>query len=136
VLSIDRLHRGIVAPTLLLHTLARFGYFPPRALLPVIKICYWRYRFSEFMTDQRLSLDCRIRSTMIMPGWGNGERELELPGAVLEIKGQTMELPFAAREMKMLSTDWSRFSKFSACIDAHTERPGSVGRLSPSGRVI
>ncbi|MBM3302050.1 MAG: VTC domain-containing protein, partial [Deltaproteobacteria bacterium] len=130
------LGKGIVARTLLMDTLARFGYFPPEILLPVIKISYWRYRFSEIMTAQRVSLDCHIRSTLVIPGPGNGERELELPGAVIEMKGRTMELPEALRRVRMLAMDWTRFSKYSACIDSHMEKPGTVGRLSPSGRII
>ncbi len=130
------LRKGIIPRALLIDTLARFGYFPPETLLPVIKISYWRYRFSEFMTEQRVSLDCHIRSTMIIPGPGNGEQELELPGAVVEIKGRTMELPEALRQARMLDTDWTRFSKYSACIDAHLEKPGTVGRLSPTGRIV
>lgn len=135
-LSLDRLGKGIVTRTLMVDTLARFGYFPSMILLPVIKISYWRYRFSEIMTEQRVSLDLKIRSTVIKPGSGNREKELELPGGVIEIKGQTMELPLTLRHARMLDTDWTRFSKYSACIDSHTEMPGSVGRLSPSGRIV
>lgn len=135
-LALDNLGKGIVPRTLLMETLVRFGYFPPEILLPVIKISYWRYRFSEIMTEQRLSLDCHIHSTMIIPGSGNGERELELPGAVIEIKGRTMELPATLRRARMLDMDWTRFSKYSACIDSHTEVPGIVRRLSPSGRIV
>jgi hypothetical protein len=135
-LILSNLAKGIVPKTRLIDTLAGFGYFLPRLLQPVIKISYWRYRFSEIMTGQRVSLDCRIRSTMIIPGSGNGEKELELPGAVIEIKGQTMEIPATLKRARMLHTDWTRFSKYSACIDAHTERLGTVGRLSPSGRIV
>jgi hypothetical protein len=135
-LSLNHLSKGIIPRTLLVDTLARFGYFPSKMLLPVIKISYWRYRFSEIMTEQRVSLDNHIRSTMIIPGSGNGERELELPGGVIEIKGQTTELPITLRRARMLDTDWTRFSKYSACIDSHTEMPGAVGRLSPSGRIF
>jgi hypothetical protein len=135
-LTLDNLGKGIIPRTLLVETLARFGYFPAQILLPVIRISYWRYRFSEIMTEQRVSLDCHIRSTMIMPGWGNGEKELELPGAVIEIKGQSMELPEALKRVRILDTDWTRFSKYSACIDAHIEKPGAVGRLSSSGRIV
>lgn len=134
-LAMKRLSRGIVPKTLLSNTLASFGYFPPGLLQPVIKISYWRYRFSEVLTSQRVSLDCHVRSTMIIPGLGNGEKELELPGAVIEIKGSSMELPVILRQTKMLDIDWSSFSKYSACIDSHTEQPGSVGRLAPSGRM-
>jgi hypothetical protein len=135
-LAWENLGRGIVPKTMLMDTLARFGYFLPKMLQSVIKISYWRYRFSEIMTGQRVSLDCHIRSTMIMPGSGNGEKELELPGGVIEIKGRTVELPATLKRARMLDTNWTRFSKYSACIDAHTERPGTVGRLSPSGRII
>lgn len=130
------LGRGILSASLLLERLARLGYFSSGMLLPVVVISYWRYRFEDMLTEQRVSLDCRIRSTMVMPEPGNGETELELPGAVLEIKGRSMALPPALRGARMLHTDWTRFSKYSACIDAHSEPPGSVGRLSPSGMVV
>ncbi len=132
----ENLGRGIIPQTLLMNTLYGFGYFPSRPLLPVIMISYWRYRYSEIMSGQRVSLDCRINSTMIMPGYGNGEKNLELPGGIIEIKGQSMELPETLRHARILYTDWTRFSKYSACIDSHTDTPGSVGQLSPSGRVV
>lgn len=135
-LSLYKLAKGIVPRAMLLDTLAGFGYFLPEMLQPVILISYWRYRFSEIMTGQRVSLDCHIRSTMIIPGPGNGENKLELPGGVIEIKGQDIELPTTLKKTRVLDTDWTRFSKYSACIDAHTEKPGTVGRLSPSGRII
>jgi len=135
-LFLENLGKGIVPKILLMDTLSRFGYFPSQPLLPVIKISYWRYRYSEMMSEQRVSLDFHINSTMVMPGPGNGEKDLELPGGVIEIKGMSMELPEALRRVRILDTDWTRFSKYSACIEAHTEKPGSVGRSSPSGRVI
>jgi len=137
-LAPGRLCKGIVPPSLLSATLASFGHFPGQPLIPVVKISYWRYRFVEVMTGQRLSLDCRIRSTMIMiaAGWCNGEEDLELPGAVLEIKGQAVELPVSLTRMKMLDLDWGRFSKYSACIDSHVEAVGTAGRLSPAGRLV
>lgn len=134
-LTPGNLVRGIVPRTLLMSTLARFGYFPHEILHPVIKISYWRHRFSEIMTGQRVSLDCHIRSTMAMLGQGNGEKELGLPGGIIEIKGLSMDLPTSLRQMRVLYVDWTRFSKYSACIDSHLEEPGSMGRLSPSGRI-
>ena len=135
-LTASNLGRGILPRTLVMDTLAKFGFFPPSMLFPVVKISYWRYRFDEITTEQRISLDCHIRSTMILLEPGNGEKNLELPGSVLEIKGQAAELPFALCHARMLDTDWTRFSKYSACIDAHTEMPGTVGRMSPSGRIV
>jgi hypothetical protein len=135
-LTLDNLSRGIVPKSMLMATLARFGFFLTEPLQPIIKISYWRYRFCEIMTGQRVSLDCHIRSTMIIPGFGNGEKDLELPGAVIEIKGNIIELPKTLQQARILNIDWTRFSKYSACIDGHNEQLGLVGRLSPSGRII
>jgi hypothetical protein len=134
-LTLNRLGSGIVPRTSLSDTLASFGYFPDGWLQPVIKISYWRYRFREVMTGQGVALDCHVRSTMIIPGPGNGEKELELPGGVIEIKGQTMEIPAILRQMKMLDIDWTRFSKYSYCLDSHLSEPGTIARLWPSGRI-
>jgi hypothetical protein len=130
------LARGIVPGSLLSNTLFSFGHFPSKLLCPVVRITYRRYRFTEPLTRQCVTLDSRIRSTMVGPRPGNGEGEVELPGAVIEIKGTSIELPTTLMRMGMLDVDWGRFSKYSACIDAHDERPGSIGRFSPSGRVI
>ncbi len=135
-LTMPHLARGIVPRPLLSQALASFGHFPSKQLCPVIKITYWRYRFTEPLTGQRVALDCRIRSTMVTHRPGNGESELELDGAVIEIKGTSIEIPATLKRIGMLDVDWSRFSKYSACIDAHDERIGSIGRLSPMGRVI
>jgi hypothetical protein len=132
----ENLRHGIIPRSFLVNTLASFGYIPFEYLQPVIKISYWRYRFSEIITGQRVSLDCHIRSTMVLPGLGNGQKDLELPGAVIEIKGRSMEMLVTLMQAKILETDWTRFSKYSACIDSHIEASGSVGWLSPPGRVI
>jgi hypothetical protein len=135
-LTLNNLGKGIVPRIMLMETLAGFGFYLPEMLQPIIKVSYWRHRFSDIMTGQRVSLDYHIRSTAILSGLGYGEKELELPGAVLEIKGTKMELPVTLMRASILDTDWSRFSKYSACIDAHGETPGSIGRMSPSGKVV
>jgi len=135
-LTPDNLNKGIIPRHILMDTLARFGYFPPGLLQPVIKISYWRYRFSEMISGQRVALDYHIRSTMIMPGLSNGAMGLELPGGVIEIKGQVIELPKTLRETRILDIDWTRFSKYAACMDSYIEAPGTIGWLSPSGRII
>jgi hypothetical protein len=135
-LKLPSLPSGIVSKSTLMDTMSGFGYFPTKPLQPIIKISYWRYRFTEILTGVRVALDCHIRSTMIAREIGNGERELELPGGVIEVKGDSMELPVTLRQMKIMDLDWSRFSKYSHCIDSHTERAGTVGRLSPSGKII
>ncbi|TAK31333.1 MAG: VTC domain-containing protein [Chloroflexota bacterium] len=136
LLTMPYLAQGIIPKTQLHAMLATFGYFPLDMLWPVVVITYWRHRFIEPLTGVRVSLDYRIRSTMLRPSPGNGERELELMGGVIEIKGTSIELPPTLRQMGMLNVDWSRFSKYSACIDAHDEGIGTVGRLSPSGRIV
>lgn len=135
-LALPRLGDGIVPKTLLSDTMAKFGYFPPEPLQPIIRISYWRYRLREILTGVRVSLDCHIRSTMIARGAGYRKEEVELSGGVIEVKGSSMELPITLRRLKLLDIDWSRFSKYSSCIDSHHEEPGTVGRLSPSGKII
>ncbi len=83
----EALGSGVIPWPLLSETLAGFGCFPTRLLQPVIAISYWRHRFREVLSGQSVSLDTRIRSTMILPRLGNGEADLELPGAVMEVKG-------------------------------------------------
>ena len=130
-----RLRSGIVERRVLLNTVASFGYYPELPLRPIILVSYRRYRFTEMLTGVRVSLDYGIRSTMVARELGYGERELRLPGAVIEVKGPTVELPRTLRRMRLLDTDWSRFSKYGYCVDSHLADPGSVGRLWPSGRM-
>lgn len=135
-LKLSSLSSGIVPKSKLIDTMSGFGYFPTKPLKPIIKISYWRYRFTEMLTGVRVTLDCHIRSTMVAREIGYGERELELPGGVIEVKGPNFELPVTLRRMKIMDLDWSRFSKYSSCIDSHEGRLGTVGRLSPSGKII
>lgn len=132
-LGFTALGRGIVAPAFLLHTMAGFGFFPVGRLCPVIAISYWRHRFIEPGTGFRVSLDGHVRSSLVLPGWGRGERGLELQGAVLEVKGPVFDLPPALRVLGDLGTSWTRYSKYSSSLDAHAATPGSVSRLWPAG---
>ncbi len=127
---------GVIAKTILVDTLARFGHYPESPLRPIIVISYWRCRFNEMMTGTRVSFDYGIHSSMVTPELGYGERKLQLQGAVIEVKGSTLELPLTLRHMRLLDTDWSRFSKYGYCIDSHLSDPGSVARFWPSGRMI
>ena len=135
VLRINRLGTGIIDNTTFINTVAGFGHFTDQPLRPIITISYLRYRFTEIFSGVRVSLDYDIRSTFIAQRFGNGEKELPLRGAVIELKGPTMELPTTLRSMKLLDIDWSRFSKYSHCIDSHMEDPGTIARSWPSGRV-
>jgi hypothetical protein len=128
------LRQGIIPRNNLSGITAGFGYFPPKPLEPVIVISYLRYRFSELKMGLRVSLDCHIRSTVIKPELGYGERSLSLAGAVIEIKGQRMDLPVTLLRLRLLDLDWSRFSKYASCLDTHLEIPGTIARYWPSGR--
>ena len=73
-------------------TMAGFGFFAAKRLCPVVAISYWRWRFVEPRYRVPGSLSIRdIRSSVVMPGMGRGERGLELPGAVIEVKGPTAD---------------------------------------------
>jgi len=126
---------GIVAKTTLMDTIASFGHYLEMPVRPIIVICYWRYRFTEMLTGVRVSLDCNIHSSLVTRELGHGERGLRLPGGVIEVKGPGMELPVTLRRIRLLDTDWSRFSKYSSCLDTHLAQPGTVARLWPSGRM-
>jgi hypothetical protein len=133
-LAFPALGRGIVPPGLLVETMARFGFFPPKArFCPVIAISYSRYRFVEPVTGFRVSLDWRIRSSLVMPGLGRGERGLELPGAIIEVKGSRFDVPPALRDLTNIGASWTRFSKYSSSIDSHAADLGTVSRTWPSG---
>ncbi len=135
-LELSHLGATIVSKTMLIDTLASFGHFPEKPLRPVIMIAYWRYRFNEMTTGIRVSFDYNIRSSVVAPELGYRERELKLQGGVIEVKGPTLELPITLRRIRLLDTDWSRFSKYGYCIDSHLSEPGSVARFWPSGRMI
>lgn len=127
---------GIVDKTNLINTLARFGHFPERPLRPIIVISYWRCRFNEMQTGVRVSFDYDMSASVVAPELGHGEREIRLQGGVIEVKGPTLELPMTLRRMRLLDTDWSRFSKYGYCVETHLSDPGSVARFWPSGRMV
>jgi len=134
-LELKRLGEGIVTKTLLYDTLADFGYLPPAPLQPIIKISYRRHRFIEVFSGKSVALDSNIRSTCLAGSIGNGENNLKLPGAVIELKGSGIDLPLTLKGLQLLDVDWSRFSKYSSCLEAHMEISGATGRLSPSGKI-
>jgi hypothetical protein len=132
-LAFEELSNGIVPVTTLMQTMAGFGFFSSERLHPVIAISYWRYRFVEPRTGSRVALDVYIRSSVVMPGIGLGERGLELPGAVVEVKGTSVDLPLCLRQVAELGSSWTRYSKYSSSLEAHAADLGSASRLWPSG---
>ncbi len=132
-LSFSSLSRGIVPAVTLAHTMTAFGFVPRGKLCPVVAISYWRYRFVEPETGFRVSIDSHIRSSLVMAGLGRGERGLELPGAIVEVKGPAFEVPRSLRPIVEIGTSWTRYSKYSSSLDGHAAAGGSVSRLWPSG---
>ncbi len=115
--------------------LSEFGYFPNKQLQPMILITYRRLRFEDMLTGMRISLDWDIRSTLVSRKLNRCEGSVSMSGGVIEIKGPSTDLPATLRSLRLLDTDWSRYSKYSACMESQLHRPGSVGRVHPSGRV-
>jgi hypothetical protein len=134
-LALPELGHGIVPPRILLQTMAGFGFFPSGPIRPVIVISYSRRRFVEPFTGNRISIDSHIRSSLLIPGRDWGEHGLELPGAVVEVKCQVLDLPSSLRELAAIGSSWSRFSKYSACLEGHDAARGTVSRLWPSGSI-
>jgi hypothetical protein len=132
-LALPALREGILAPCSLEQIMAEFGFSSPKRLCPVVVISYWRHRFVEPRTGVRASLDSHIRSTVVMPGLGRGERGLELAGAVLEVKGADFVLPASLLSISSFGSSWTRFSKYSASLDAHLDGIDGASRLWPSG---
>jgi len=132
-LEYPALRHGIVPARELYFVLAEFGFFPPEPLVPVIAISYQRYRFVEPETGFRVSYDFRISSSLVLPGYGNGERGLTLAGVVVEVKGAHFVIPSSLRELMDLGSCWTRYSKYSSGLDAHGVSPDDTARLWPSG---
>jgi hypothetical protein len=125
---------GILPYPVLLNTLAQFGFFPEKRLIPVIRISYRRRRYTDLMTGARVSLDWRIESVPANWSWTSCRQPLRMEGAVVEVKGRSAELHKPLALLKHLETDWTRYSKYACCLQAHLEEPGSFGRRMPSGR--
>lgn len=114
--------------------LAEFDFFPRSMLHPVILVSYQRLRFVDPLSGSRISLDWNIRSTLVSPLYDRREGCLRMDGAVIEIKGQSRDIPLTLHSIRCLRTDWSRYSKYASCLQSQMEQSGSVGRLMPSGR--
>jgi hypothetical protein len=129
------MQNGLIDYTTLRQGLAQFDYFPKKCLQPVILISYNRLRFEDILTGSRVSLDWNIRSILVSPQLNRQEGSLLMRGGVIEIKGQSTDIPPALQSIRHLGTDWSRYSKYAACMESQLDTPGSVGRFWPSGRV-
>lgn len=128
------LRDGLLPYTRLLQALAEFDYTPHTMLHPTLLISYQRLRFVEPLTGSRVSLDWNIHSTLLAAAFARGEHPLRMDGGVIELKGRSEDLPETLRSLRLLDTDWSRYSKYATCMQSQLEPPGAVGRTTPSGR--
>lgn len=126
---------GIVPYDRLLGILVELGFRPHRLIYPLVMVRYKRQRFTEITTGLRLSIDTQIES-WVMDRWGiSVAPHVRLSGAVLEMKGPWVELPPTLCWIKQIGLDWSRYSKYAACLEAHMGTPGTIGITMPSGRI-
>jgi hypothetical protein len=130
-----RVHETIVNGNTISATLSELGYFSEKHLLPVILIAYERFRFTEILTGTRVSFDWRINSLPTIQSLGHRRASVMLEGGIIEIKGTSMEIPKSLRSLSILGIDWTRFSKYAGCLESQMEKPGTVGRFWPSGRI-
>jgi VTC domain len=81
-----------------LDLLRPFGFAMPTLLVPALLVRYSRYRFVEPVSGTRVSLDGAI----------------EVPRAVLEVKGRVDDLPRVLRPLVHLGARRGSFSKYAA----------------------
>lgn len=126
---------GIVPYDRLLGILVELGFMPHRPIYPLVMVRYKRQRFTEITTGLRLSIDTQIESWAI-DRWGiSVAPHVRLAGGVLEIKGPWVEVPPTLCWIRQMGLDWSRYSKYAACLEAHMGTPGTIGITMPSGRI-
>lgn len=93
------------------------GIFPEDRLLPVIMICYERYRFVDPSSGARISLDRNITvpkfNRRVLPLG----RKVTLRSAVLEVKGRNTMLPTSLRWLVNFGLRKASFSKYLNCVE-------------------
>jgi len=134
-LDLAGMRRGVLGELEVRQGLADFGFFPDAALKPMVLVSYRRQRFVDITTGTRVSLDWDISSLLVSPRLDRREGRLLMQGGVIELKGGSKDIPPALQSMRVLGTDWSRFSKYGSCMETQMETPGTAGRFWPSGRV-
>ncbi|MGH9371248.1 MAG: VTC domain-containing protein [Vicinamibacterales bacterium] len=89
------------------------GITVPAPLMPALLVRYARHRFVEPVSGTRVSLDTDIESPRARRGLFRGAAAARIPGAVLEVKGTTPELPRALRPLVHLGARRASFSKYA-----------------------
>lgn len=97
---------------------------------PVIHVRYQRYRFLDLLARTPVSLDHSIRSRLVDRVLAPGSGWLQLRNAVIEVKGNTNDIPASLRPLRRDMPVWTSFSKYARCLAGHLERTGSAGHLT------
>jgi hypothetical protein len=108
-------------------SLPGLGYCPVKPMLPLIIVTYRRYRFRDRYSGMSLSCDLGITSQAVSGRINAHLEKRELKVAVLEIKGDSMEVPGALKGLDNLGLRWSGFSKYARCLESHLEKPDYTG---------
>jgi len=115
--------------------LTGLGFLPERRIYPIVMIQYVRSRFVDIATGMRVSLDQRTESRLITNLDGFVRPRVMLSGAIIELKGSCIDIPPTLQWLRHMQSDWSGYSKYAVCLEAHMTEPGSVGASMPSGRI-
>lgn len=95
-----------------LDLLLPLGLNLPSGLRPALLIQYHRYRYVDPLSGSRVSLDTEIRAPRADPRLLRHDYPVTLPAAILEVKGQSEELPRGLRPLLHLGARRLAFSKF------------------------
>lgn len=93
-----------------------------RALFPVYRIEYKRYRFLEPLHGSRICFDKDICIPRVNPMAVARQYPLALQTAVFEYKGAFAELPYSLFPLMKLGLRKASFSKYGACFQKLTGR--------------
>jgi hypothetical protein len=84
----------------------------PAGLRPALLIQYHRYRYVEPLSQARISLDTEIRAPRADPRLLRHDYPVALPAAILEVKGDSEDLPRSLRPILHLGARRLAFSKY------------------------
>jgi hypothetical protein len=97
-----------------LRLLLPLGLDVPVMLRPSLLVRYRRYRYVEPISGARVSLDTDIHAPRADPRLLRNSYFVSVPAAVLEIKGETDQMPRALRPLLHLGARRRSFSKFGS----------------------
>ena len=92
----------------------RLGVELPGPLLPALLVRYRRYRFVEPVSGTRVSLDYDVEAPRSRRGLFRSGSPAFLNDAVIEVKGESADLPRALRPLAHLGMRRAAYSKYAA----------------------